>query len=308
MTQLSTVLLPSGDLQVFQGLETLWQTSPTAWTQASFFLPTTFTVNAIAACCNADGIPQVWVVGAYQNESLAIYTTHKSSTARGASWTALSELSSAPGAVTDIFAARSASGRIQLFATVVAANVNSTTLKTTWQAGPNTYTSFEAWQDFSPTPPALSNSSGIRFVTLADGLLQLWSYSAADELLTCHKSGTEINAPWTAWEQVSPSPAGIRLISAGLGPNGQVQLWFTSPGVPIFTAFQTNPPSTSIELGTWALPAEAKEVIELAVATLSDGRLQLFIWATSQNSGSLYTQYQTGTSAGAMWSSWQKLN
>jgi hypothetical protein len=319
MSELATVTLPDGLIQVFQGGVTLWQTSATAWSAASIFQPVNLLPNAgyfdtLAACRNADGVPQVWGAygaGAAPNSEPNLFARHKVSTAAGAGWTAWAKIPSDPAYITGLSAARLADGHVQLFATVFPPNAGGGTLQTCWQSSPNAQT-YTAWELFSPGVPE-DSPVGIRAfttITLADGRTQLWSVTAANQLLTCHKVTTAAGAPWSIWSLASPKPANPdAIIAGGLRPDGRVQLWWTAGNNQLLTSFQTSPPSTS--LGAWtpvALPTGMTEAVELNVATLDDGRLQLFVVAQGGGHSSLYTQYQTGVASNAPWSAWEALS
>jgi hypothetical protein len=328
---LAVVTLPSGLLQIFVGEYTLWQTSATAWSPASVFLPTvgpqSLQPSAIAAASNADGRPQVWASAAVGNQVIAdpIYSTYKTSTAPGAGWGAWSQFAAAPSSVFDLGAGVGPPGRMQLFATVYEpatgplVGYGTALLKTTWEVVKDSESTWEPWQDLAPATPPLSYSSGICVVSDPGKRLQLWAVTAStDALITCYKEGPEINAPWTSWTQASQLLAGASTLCGARRPDGRVQLWCVAPFWEfLYTTIQASPPSAGIE--PWELvpfpvgvPAgnAVSYVTETAVATLSDGRLQLFVTALAEpgigpSVGAVYTQYMTSTSSSAGWSEWE---
>jgi hypothetical protein len=328
---LAVVTLPSGLLQIFVGEYTLWQTSATAWSPASVFLPTVgaepLQPSAIAAATNADGKPQVWASVAIGSQVATdpIYSTYKTSTAPGASWAAWSQFPAAPSSVFDLGAGVAPPGRMQLFATVYEpatgplGDYGTASLKTTWEVSKDSETTWKPWEDLAPAPPPLSYSSGICVVRDRGDRLQLWTVTAStDALITCYKEGPEINAPWTAWTQASQSLAGASTLCGARRPDGSAQLWCVAPFESLlYTTVQASPPSAGIE--PWELVPfpvglsagnAVSYVTETAVATLSDGRLQLFARAFSEpgigpSVPAVYTQYMTSTSSNAGWSDWE---
>jgi hypothetical protein len=301
----------TGLVHVLLGPLMISQTTPTAWGSPSNFLPDGFGVNAIAADTNKDGTPQVWVAGTPAGQQIpALYTTFKDSS----DWTSLMKISGAPDNIGDIYAARSVPGRIQLFATVPNASGENASLVTTWQVGANPETSYENWGAFSPQPPTLS-FAGVRSATLPDGRLQLWAVTADHQMITCYKLGSEPGAPWKPWEQALPSPtqpgssAVPYMLATGLDAGGVEHLWCGDANDKLYTATQTEPPSTTISNWTEvALPGGmTADAYQIAVTTLSNGRLQIFAQVTAANHSALYTRYQTSSTANAPWSSWEQV-
>ena len=309
MSLLAAVTLPNGDIQIFQGKMTRWQTSATAWSAASVFPPPANLgageYGALAACRNAAGDPVVWGWFASQtNGKPNLVVNSKKSLAAGAGWTGWAELPSSPSNLVDLCAGLSANGKIQLFATAAQSAGGALTLKTCWETSPNSQ-SYTAWEDFSATTPSLW-ASGVRAVNLPDGRLQLWAVTATHSLISCYKESTAPGAAWSPWAQVSETSGPAQpsyLIGVGAAPDG-VHLWATNSANELVTSHVSQaanaPPSTEHDAWLAApMPSGTTIVTEIATAKRSDGKIQLFAWASpAQGQGSLYTQ---GPAPGSSW-------
>jgi len=309
---LAVVTLPDATLQVFCSNLTLWQTSTGAWSDTSAFLPPQDDAgtepnswDTLAVCNNKDGIAQVW--GSYLNliaTELNVVTRAKTSLASGAPWTGWGKFPRIPPTqIGDLCAALSASGEVQVFAQT------NDTIVTCWERGANEETAYFGWDAFGTAPPYVG--AGPRAVTLPDGRLQLWAATLEEQLITCEKESTHPGAAWTAWS--SPMGDSIWSVDGRLGLDGNVHLWQVQADTwqVLTAAFPPTPPPTSIN--TWtpvALPAGTMDVRNLAVATLADGRLQIFVvtWNdTIPQQTFLYTQYQISGDNFASWSEWQQI-
>lgn len=319
MTSLGVVKLPgAGHLQLFVGGVTLWQTGsdPGAWTPASLFLPTQGAADifeAIAACEQANGAPQVWGTAALHGNVL--YTRYKASPAPGADWVAAEPFSSphpiVPGYQANALAGGlSATNEIQLFATMPDP-WPVTKLVTCWQTEPDRQ-DFTNWEEMAGAPPLGSSNQSIAVYNLPDRRLQLWACTPEGELLTSWKETTHPGSPWTPWAQAS-SPSRSAFATAGaVRADGRVQLWcLGGEDKPLVTSIQPTAPSATITAWeAFPLPTGTAFVFNVAVGKLSDGRLQLFIIGAPLHGDDAYTYttWQTSIDPDSPWSAWQQLN
>jgi hypothetical protein len=330
MPSLANVTLPDGTIQVFyagnnNGIRaaTFWQTSATEWSSPVNLAPSEVPNGQFAqvtACSNANGIAQVW--GLYFPTATGlgvIITQYKTLLTSGANWTSWKQLQMPPppGQSWELCAARSADGRIQLFAPVFVLG-DEMHLFTCWESAPNTQ-SYTAWQRFYPPLPTLYSQQLVVPITannMSDGRLQLWVVGDAPApeplepsgLITSYKQTTEHNAPWSAWSDVlGDAASGNSLVSALM--YGSVQLLCCGPPE-LFAAVQATPPSGSV--GTWEpwpnplpTPYSASAV---TLATLNDGRLQIVLLSDNGTTAPTFlTCYQTNTVSGSPWSGWQTI-
>jgi peptidyl-Lys metalloendopeptidase len=189
--------------------------------------------------------------------------------------------------------------RVQLWAIAENGSVFSR-----WKSTTSSSAAWTSWSGFA-LPPGSTRLISIAVAPLSDRRLQLWAINANGAIWSCWKSTTDSSATWTTWTSFT-LPPGIpsvkQLVAAPLS-DGRLQLWAIAENGSVWSCWK----STTDSSATWTpwtsftLPPGVPSVKQLAVAPLSDRRLQL--WAIAEN-GSVWSCWKTTTSSGATWTPW----
>jgi hypothetical protein len=144
---------------------------------------------------------------------------------------------------------------------------------------------------------------------LSDERLQLWVTDANGGLSSCWKTTADANASWTRWSdffaEVGGLPGGARGLAVGRLPDKRLQLWAVDGNGGLWSCWKvTTDPSagwtrwSNFLAAVGGLPVGARQV---AVAPLSDGRLQL--WVVDANGG-LWSSWKHTTDPNSGWTGW----
>ncbi|MFB3765684.1 MAG: hypothetical protein ACE14P_10625 [Methanotrichaceae archaeon] len=136
-----------------------------------------------------------------------------------------------------------------------------------------------------------------------DNRLQLWFIDNTGGLWTTSKQTSESSSNWTPWISWEfPGNASAKQVAVAPLPDRRLQLWAIDSKGKLWSTWQT---TTDIDAGwtswdLWGLPgnASAKQV---AVAPLSDHRLQLWV---VDDTGRLWTANRQTADPNANWTSW----
>ena len=262
-------------------------------------------MKEIAVAPLSDGRLQVWAIDAQGG----ILSSRKVNSGANAGWTDLDnfliDVGPLPAGATHVAVAPLSDGRLELWVTLADGR-----LFTAWQNQTDPVVAWTGWTDFLAVAGSIPTGvAQVAVARLPDGRLQLWATAVNGHLFTSWKTHTDPNAGWTAWSdfqaEVGAVQSGVSHVAVAPLSDGRLELWATAGNGRLFTTWKT----TTSPNATWTgwhdfvaevgpLPAAAARV---AVAPLSDGRLEL--WVTMTN-GSVFTTWKTQTDPNATWTAW----
>jgi hypothetical protein len=142
---------------------------------------------------------------------------------------------------------------------------------------------------------------------LSDKRLQFWAIDSGGTIWSCWKSSTSANASWTAWAaQWTAQAPPFTANEAAVAPlsDGRLQFWAVDTTGKIWSCWKTSTNSSASWTNwttQWTGQAPSFTVAEVAVAPLSDGRLQF--WAVD-TAGKIWSCWKTSTNSSASWTNW----
>ena len=160
--------------------------------------------------------------------------------------------------------------------------------------------------EVGPLPAAAAH---VAVAPLSDGRLELWVTLVNGQLFTAWQTQTDPNAAWSGWSdflaEVGPIAAGVAHVAVAPLSDGRLELWAVDSNGGLFTTWKTQVDANASWSG-WSdflgeVGSVAAGVICVAVAPLSDGRLEL--WATDSNGG-VFTTWKTQVDPNATWTLW----
>lgn len=164
------------------------------------------------------------------------------------------------------------------------------------------------WNEFQAIPNV--KVAHLTTVPLASGALQLFAIDTEGKLYGCRKQTPQPGARWTSWSTF-PGIKDRRLaqvVGARLS-DGRSQLFALTTQGELYTCQQMGaaPEPAWSAWATFQRPS-VTTLEGLAVAVLSDKRLQLFLTSPAGGGVStLWTRWKQGTQASAPWSAWVKM-
>lgn len=154
---------------------------------------------------------------------------------------------------------------------------------------------------------ATFHATALAVAPLSDKRLQLWSVDDSGHIWSCWKSTTASNAPWTFWaSQWTPQLPSFKAVDVAAAPlsDGRLQFWAVANDGRIWSCWKSttasNAPWTSWA-AQWTPQLPGFKAVDVAVAPLSDGRLQF--WAID-NSGRVWSCWKSTTTSNAPWTPW----
>jgi hypothetical protein len=317
MKRLAVAPLSDGRLELWartdQGqLLTTWKTvvNPDAtWTAWSDFLaevgPLASTATALAVAPLGDGRLQFWV----STDQGQLLTTWKTTIDPDAPWVGwsdfLTEVGPLAGTVTDIAVAPLSDGRVELWV-----STEQGQLLTAWKTAVDPDASWSLWSDaLAESGPLPGIATAVAVAPLSDGRLELWVSTEQGQLLTAWKTTVNPDAPWTLWSDAlaesGPLPGTVTDIGVAPLPDGRLELWVSTNQGQLSTTWKTAVDPDAAWTSWSDFLAEVgplpSTVTDVAVAPLSDGRLEL--WARTDQ-GRLLTTWKTTTNPDATWAGW----
>lgn len=304
--QVAAAPLPDGRLQLWAvagdgGLYSTRRnrTEPenSAWEPWSNFLgevgalPQGVVPQQVAAAPLSDGRLQLWAVSGQGG----LYSTWQLNTDPNATWAGpwhdfLREIGTLPrGAPQQVAAARLSDGRLQLWAIDGDGGLYSTRKSS---SDPNAR--WEPWSDFLGEVGALPGVRPQQVVTarLPDGRLQLWATDPNNVFYRTWQLSIDPASRWAPWhnfrDEVGPlsGPVPQQMIVAPLS-DGRLQLWIFDNYSGLNRTWQLSTDPNKPDWAPWRdffgevgeLPGEfaARSPRQMAVATLPDGRQQLWV-------------------------------
>jgi hypothetical protein len=289
--------LSDGRVQIFgisatHGLWSAWkeaESSSALWTPWTSF-PGGLSASQLGAGQLSDGRLQLFLV----DTSGKLWSCWKTTTNPNASWTAWTGFPGTPP-VAQITAGRLPDGRLQLFAVEPGG-----ALITCWKTTTSSSAPWTAWTAF-PGAPLLRQ---VAVAPLSNGELQLFGVEPSGHLVTAWKTTADPDASWTAWSAFPGAPL-VREVAAAPLSDGQIQL-FAIESSPTSGRLLTCWKATQAVTAPWtawtAFPG-APLASKVAVAPLSDGRLQL--WVVDPGP-SIWSCWKATTMSDAPWTGWTK--
>ena len=258
-------------------------------------------VSALATGRLPDGRLQLWAA----DGPGALFSTVKVTTNPNAAWSPWNPFFALGAGARRLAVAPLSDGRLELWATD-----GNGGLATAWML---TTASTSPWSGFNDFYAELGwlpgGARAVAVAPLSDRRLELWASTGDGGLFTTWKTARHANAAWAPWADfyadVGGLPGGAHGLAVAPLRDGRLELWAIAGTGELFVTWKTttNPnsawaPWASVFAESGWLPGGARE---LAVAPLSDGRLQL--WAVAGNGG-LYSTWQTTTDPNSAWTGW----
>jgi hypothetical protein len=200
---------------------------------------------------------------------------------------------------------RLSDGRLELWASTAQGG-----LFTTWTLTTDPNADWAGGSDFlaevGPLPGAVTS---VAVAPLSDGRLELWASTAQGGLFTTWKLTTDPNADWAGWSdflaEVGPLPAAVTSVAVASLSDGRLELWASTAQGGLVTTWKLTTDPNADWAGWSDFLAEVGPlpgaVTSVAVASLSDGRLEL--WASTAQGG-LFTTWKLTTDPNADWAGW----
>ena len=143
---------------------------------------------------------------------------------------------------------------------------------------------------------------------LNDGRLELWA-SSPGALLTTWKSTTNSRSAWVPWQDFAADAGAIagRAQDIAVAPlsDGRLELWVIDGAGGLFSSWKvdTDPNANWTPWADFAADAGplANGARQVAVAPLSDGRLELWV---IDGAGGLFSSWKVDTDPNANWTPW----
>ncbi|MEH2539201.1 FAD-binding protein [Bradyrhizobium sp. AZCC 1699] len=252
----------------------------------------------------SDGRLELWGTGT----AGGLFTTWKVTTDPNAGWALwadfLAEVGGLPEGVAQVAVAPLSDGRLELWVTGTAGG-----LFTTWKATTDPNADWVPWEDF-PVGAVSAAARQVAVAPLSDRRLELWVTDGAGGLFTTWKETTDPNAAWAPWvdflAEVGGLQEGVAQVAVAPLSDGRLELWATGTAGGLFTTWKatTDPnadwaPWVDFLAEVGGLP---EGVAQVAVAPLSDGRLELWVTGTA---GGLFTTWKATTDPNADWVPWE---
>lgn len=242
-----------------------------------------------------------------------VSSTWKLSTAASSAWAFWTDFLGEVGPVNtgaqQLAAAPLPDGRLQLWVADGGGGLQST-----WKKSADPNADWSGWADFLSEVGAVSGGvTQVAAAPLPDGRLELWAVDRTGGLLTTWKETTDPDANWTAWSdflhETGPVPEGVHQVAVATLPDGRLELWVVDKRGGIRTSWKTTPDPDA----TWSqwsdfiaeVGAVTGGVLQVAVAPLSDGRLQLFAVA---GGGGLVTTWKENVDPNGNWTGWSDVS
>lgn len=239
----------------------------------------------------SDGRLQLWGLG----QNGALYSCWKTTTNPSAPWTTWGTFQALPGGNGQVpHGGNISDNRPQIFATN-----GSGTLYSCWKQSTDASSAWTAWSPFEAIPGG--GAHAVAAGRLPDGQLQLFATNAAGTVYTCWKSTTDPSASWTAWSAFNNVGSGVTQLAIGPLSDGRLQLFAISSGGSISSCWKATTDSHSAWTSGSAFPPLPGGAAVIAMAPLSDRRLQLF---AANPAGTLYSCWKTTTDSSAHWTAW----
>lgn len=186
-------------------------------------------------------------------------------------------------------------------------------LYTNFKSGPDFTDDFTVAKFFDPTPPwgRIPQPGGpaaglVLAAPLADNEVQLWINGPSPDVpfWTTWKNG-DVDSPWQPWAQFEkvPDPNHAWQLAVGVLPDRRLQLWAFSDTAPDLYSCWKQIPTASSPWTPWTRFSGAFDpgVSSLAVAPLSDRRLQ--IWVLDKND-QIWSTWKLSSDPDADWAPW----
>jgi hypothetical protein len=149
----------------------------------------------------------------------------------------------------------------------------------------------------------------IAVAPLSDQRLEVWATDGHGGLFTTWKLATDPDANWSGWPdflaEVGPIAAGVRDVAVAPLSDGRLELWVGDGDGGLWTTWKLTTDPNANWSGWSDFLAEvgpiAAGVRDVAVAPLSDGRLELWV---GDGDGGLWTTWKLTTDPNANWSGW----
>jgi hypothetical protein len=160
--------------------------------------------------------------------------------------------------------------------------------------------------DIGPLPAAAAH---VAAASLPDGRIELWVALADGRLFSTWQTSLDADAVWSGWNdfllEVGPLPGGATSLAVAALADGRLELWVASANGGLFSTWKLQRDSNAAWSAWGDFSTEAgslpSSITSLAVAPLSDGRLEL--WAATSNGG-LFSSWKAHTSPTADWTAW----
>jgi hypothetical protein len=160
--------------------------------------------------------------------------------------------------------------------------------------------------DIGPLPAAAAH---VAAAPLSDGRVELWVSLVDGRLFSAWQTSFDTNATWSAWHdflaEVGPLPGGVTGMAVAALPDARLQLWVATSNGGLFSTWKVQVDPNAAWSGWNDFFAEAgalsSSITSLAVAPLSDGRLEL--WAAT-SAGGLFSSWMVHTDPNANWTAW----
>jgi len=252
--------------------------------------------SVIGAAILSDRRIQAFLINGNQ-----IQSRWKSTTDPNSGWTAWSPFPGPAGATPAAISAVSLDDkRPQLFLVDAENRV--------WSAWKETTNPGSAWTPWSPFPsPAGATPAAISAAALEDGRPQLFLLDAQNRVWSAWKETTDPGSAWTPWSPF-PSPAGATpvAISAVSLEDKRPQLFLLDEQARVWSAWKetTDPGSAWTPWSPFPGPAGATPVA-ISVATLEDGRPQLFL---VDEQARVWSAWKTTTDPNSAWTAWSSFS
>lgn len=262
-------------------------------------------VHDVAVAPLSDKRLEVWAVDGQGG----LFSTWKLTTHPDANWAEWSnfynETGLLPAGAREVAVAPLPDGRLHLWAIDTAGN-----LFTTWKTSTDPNATWVPWSNFFTEVGQIPGGvQSVAVSPLPDGRLELWASGTQGGLFTTWKVDPHPDSNWAPWSdflaEVGNLPASVYDIAVAPLQDGRLHLWVSDSDGGLFTTWKvTSDPNAAWEAPWWnfqndvtGLPSGARH---LAVAPLSDGRLELWV---SDESGGLFSTWKVDGNPNGNWQS-----
>jgi hypothetical protein len=214
----------------------------------------------------------------------------------------LTEVGSLPTGAREVAVAPLPDGRLHLWVTDTSGN-----LFTTWKTSTDPNATWMPWWNFQAEVGSLPGGArSVAVAPLPDGRLELWAADAQGGLFTTWKVDPHPDANWAPWSnflaEVGGLPAPVHDIAVAPLQDGRLHLWVTDANGGLFTTWKlTADPNAAWAAPWWDFLSEVTGLSAaryLAVAPLSDGRLELWV---ADPQGGLFTTWKVDADPNGNW-------